>query len=218
MCRGLCGRRSQQEAGAAGAALSRCQGQHGLSLRLSLTLCFGRGRRAEAFQGTGQQASVLGKLFRTPVFFQDFDIDLTLTNIFLSVMLVLFRLIETQAQSHRHSREPRRVKSSPVLEYNGHTTAFFNPRLWELGRTLTAPSDSAWAREKGMQNRSSTIRGLDSDGDTEYFICGGPRLYPCLSNGCPASIAGVKEARVYQDAFWEGSTLVPHSLFRPITY
>lgn len=102
---------------------------------------------------------------------------------------------------------------SPVLEYNGHSTAFFNPRFWELGRTLTIPSDSPWAREKSMQNRSPTIaRSLTVMETQNISSVGGQDFIPCLSNGCPASVAGIKEAHVYYGAFLEGSTLVPHSL------
>lgn len=68
MCRGLCERRSQQEAGAAGAALFRCQGQHGLGSQAQ-SACVLVG--AEGQRPSREQVSKL--LFvetaSTPVFF-----------------------------------------------------------------------------------------------------------------------------------------------------
>lgn len=55
MCRSLCGRWSQGEAGAA--SFSHGQRQHGLSLSLRLTLCLGKGRRAGALLWGNASAS-----------------------------------------------------------------------------------------------------------------------------------------------------------------
>ena len=89
--------------------------------------CEGVGKRTGPCSGErSQQASALGK----PHNFQGFSRALTLTwpqpTFSFSVMFVLFRLNETQAQFHGDSREPGRVRSSPILGCSRHVIALFS--------------------------------------------------------------------------------------------
>lgn len=80
-------------------------------------------------------------------------------------------------------------------------SSVFNPRIWNLGRTLTIPSDSPWAREKGMQTDHQPIpKSLWGDADTDVWSVGDQDFSLCLSNGGPETTARTKKPefiRVY---------------------
>lgn len=97
---------------------------------------------------------------------------------------------------------------SRLMIHQACYSSVFNPRIWNLGRTLTIPSDSPWAKEKGMQTDHQPIpKSLWGDANTDVWSVGDQDVSLCLSNGCPETTARTKKPefiRVYSgsEASW----------------
>lgn len=205
--RSLHGRWSSQEAGVAMAAISHVQGQHESPRP---TLCFvGAGGQGPCLRGNGSASFRSGKtaltssVFLGPWHWHDPNWHFPFSH------ACTFPLTWDASPVLRGFQEAWKGDIiSRLMIQQACYSSVFNPRIWNLGRTLTIPSDSPWAREKGMQTDHQSIpKSLWGEADTDVWSVGDQDFGLCLSNGGPETTARTKKPkfiRVYsgREASW----------------